>query len=99
MCIQRLHHVRLIVTPWTIARGGLLCPRDFPVMNTGMGCHFLLQGIILNPGTEPTSSAFQADSLPLNHQGSQQIHTHMCVCVSVVGAYTVFLMYNLCIIK
>ena len=24
----------------------LLCPWDFPVNNTGVGCHFLLQGII-----------------------------------------------------
>ena len=24
---------------------GLLCPRNFPGDNTGVGCHFLLQGI------------------------------------------------------
>ena len=32
----------------------LLCPQDFPGKNTGVGCHFLLQGIFptqrLNPG-------------------------------------------------
>ena len=29
----------------------LLCPQDFPGKNTGVGCHFLLQGIF-DPGIE-----------------------------------------------
>ena len=48
---------------------GLLCPRDFPGKNTGMGCHFLLAGKFLNQGfPEPDelasleSPALQADS-------------------------------------
>ena len=28
----------------------LLCPWDFPGKNTGVGCHFLLQGIFLAQG-------------------------------------------------
>ena len=48
----------------------LLCPWDFPAKNTGVGCHFLLQGIFLTRGSKPTSPAWQADSLPLSHQGS-----------------------------
>ena len=28
----------------------LLCPWDFPCKNTGVGCHFLLQGIFLTQG-------------------------------------------------
>ena len=40
------------VTPWTVAPR-LLCLRDFPGKNTGVGCHFRLQGIFptqeLNP--------------------------------------------------
>ena len=35
----------------------LLCPQDFPGKNTGLGCHFLLQGIFptqeLNLGLPP----------------------------------------------
>ena len=31
----------------------LLCLRDFPGKNTGMGCHFLLQGIFLTQGSNP----------------------------------------------
>ena len=38
--------VRFFVTPWTLARG----PWDFPGKNTGVGCHFLLQGIVPIPG-------------------------------------------------
>ena len=29
----------------------LLCPWDFPGKNTGVGCHFLLQGIFWTPGS------------------------------------------------
>ena len=35
----------------------LLCPWDFPGKNTGVGCHFLLQGYLSNPGIKPRSSA------------------------------------------
>ena len=35
----------------------LLCPWDFPGKNTGVGCHFLLQGIVPNSGTESPSPA------------------------------------------
>ena len=45
----------------------LLCPWGFLGKNTGVSCHFLLQGIFL---IEPMSSAWQADSLPLSHLGS-----------------------------
>ena len=31
----------------------LLCPWDFPDKNTGVGCHFLLQGIFLTQGSNP----------------------------------------------
>ena len=41
-----------------------------PRMNTGVGCHFLLQGIFPNPGIDPCLLHCQADSSPLNHLGS-----------------------------
>ena len=40
----------LSVTPWTGACQ-LLCPWDFPGKNTGVGCHFLLQGIFPTKGS------------------------------------------------
>ena len=42
---KSLSHVRLFVTPWTVAHQTLLCPWDSPGKNTGVGCHSLLQGM------------------------------------------------------
>jgi len=39
------------------------CPRDFPGKNTGVGCHFLLQGIFPHPGIELQSPELQVVSL------------------------------------
>ena len=40
---------------YSLAR--ILCPWDFPGKNTGVACHFLLQGNILDPGIELVSLA------------------------------------------
>ena len=48
----------------------LLCPWDFPVKNTGEGCHFLLQGIFLTQRSNPLLLHWQVNSLQLSHQGS-----------------------------
>ena len=58
--------------PWP-AR--LLCPWDSPGKNTGVGCHFLLQGIFLTQGFEqpsPTSVSCIAGGLftLLSHEAS-----------------------------
>ena len=46
-----LSRVRLFATPWTIARQTLLW--DFAGKNTGVDCHFLLQGIFPTQGLNP----------------------------------------------
>ena len=51
----------------------LLCPWDSPGKNTGMGCHFLLQGIFPNQGSNPGLLLWQISSLPLCHLGSPVI--------------------------
>ena len=56
-------------TPWTVALR-LLCPQYSPGKNTGVGCHFLLQGIFPTQGLNSGLLYWQADSLPLRHQGS-----------------------------
>ena len=43
--------------------------------NTGVGCHALLQGNLLNPGMEPRSPALQADSLPSELPGLPMLET------------------------
>ena len=48
--------------PHRLQPARLLCPWDSPGKNTGVGCHFLLQGIP-DPGIQPGSPALQADSL------------------------------------
>ena len=53
------------VTPRNVGPQGptrLLCPWGFPDKNTGVGCHFFLQGIFLTQGSNWVS-ALQADSL------------------------------------
>ena len=42
----------------------------FPGKNTGVGCHFLLQGMFLDHGLNPWLLPWQMDSLPLSHQKS-----------------------------
>ena len=46
-----------------------LCPWDSPGKNTGVGTHFILQGIFPEPGIKPGCSALQADSLPSEPPG------------------------------
>ena len=43
----------LTLQPPQLQSARLLCPWDFPVKNTGMGCHFLLQGIFLTQESNP----------------------------------------------
>ena len=50
----------------------LLCPWDSPGKNTGVGRHFLLQGIFQTKGSNPHLLHWQVDSLSINHQGSPQ---------------------------
>ena len=57
------------VTPWTVA----LYPWNFSGKNTGVDCHSLLQGIFLTQGSNSNLLHWQADSLPLSHQGSPSV--------------------------
>ena len=50
MKVKSLSHVRPSATPG-LQPSRLLCPWDFPGENTGMGCHFLLQGIFPTQGS------------------------------------------------
>ena len=59
---------QLLAIPWTVAK--FLCPWVFSGRNTGIGCHFLLQGDLPDPGIESQSPTWQTDSLPLHLPGS-----------------------------
>ena len=65
-------HVQLFVTPWTVACQAPLF-MGFSGKNTGVGCHFLFQGIFPTQGSNPSLLCllhWQMDSLPLHHLGS-----------------------------
>ena len=68
--VKSLSCVRLFVTPWPMR---FLHPWNFPGKSTGVGCHFLLQGIFL---TESMSPALQVDSLLQSHWGSPIIRLY-----------------------
>ena len=61
-------------TPWTVACHALLS-RGFPrqeYSQAGVGCHFLLQGIFHAQGSNLCFLHWQADYVPLSHQGSPE---------------------------
>ena len=51
-----------------------------PGKNTGVGCQFLLQGNLPNPGIEPWSPALQADTLTSEPPGKlfEKLELHFC---------------------
>ena len=65
-----LSRVRLFATPWTVACTRLLRPQDFLGKSTGVGCHFLLQGIFLTQGSNPSLPHCRQTLYRLSHQGS-----------------------------
>ena len=55
------------VTPWAVARQAPLSV-EFPRQESWSGLPFPTPGDLPHPGTEPTSLALQADSLPISCQ-------------------------------
>ena len=69
MHAQSLSCVQLFATPWTVATR-LLCLWNSPGKKAGVGCYFLHQGIFQTQELNPHLLLWQADSLPMSHQGS-----------------------------
>ena len=51
----------------------LLCPRNSPVKNTGVGCHALLQGIFLTQGLNQRLLRCSQMLYPVSHLGSPDL--------------------------
>ena len=66
---KSLSHIRLFVTPWTVAHQAPLS-MGFSRQEYWSGLPCPPPGNLLDPETEPMSPALQEDSLPLSHQGS-----------------------------
>ena len=63
-CELRCSVVSYSLWPPGLKHARLFCPWSFPGKNTGMGCHFLLQGIFLTQGSNiasVTSPAFAGE--------------------------------------
>ena len=71
-----------------------LCPWDFPGKNTGMGCHFLLQGNFWTQGLNLSVRHWEVDSLPLSHQGSPYSRHSSCD-VSLVKTVLFLFAFNM----
>ena len=82
--MKSLSHVYL--RPHGLQAARLLCPWDFPGKNTGMGCHFLLQGILLTQGLNPGLLHCRQTLHHLSHlwcKGYNFILLHCCL--SILG--------------
>ena len=71
----------LTLQPHELKPVGLLCPWVFPGKNTGVGCHFLLQGIFLTQELNPgLPHCLQADSVPYEPPGkSLSLYIYVCI--------------------
>ena len=54
VCAALFSHVQLFATPWTVAHQAPLS-MEFSGKDTGVGSHFLLQGIFLTQGSNQIS--------------------------------------------
>ena len=58
-----------LLCPWIVAPQAPLSMR-FPGKNTGVGCHFLLQGVFPTQRSNPRLLYWQVCSLPVSYLGS-----------------------------
>ena len=71
--VESLSHARLFATPWIVACIKLLRPWDFQGKSTGVGCHFLLQGIFPTQGSNLGLSHCRQMLYHLSHEGSPAV--------------------------
>ena len=79
VCVCSVAQSCLFATLWTVILR-LLCPWDFPGKNTGMSCHFILQGIFpgkVKPRT-PASPAFAGGLFTAEPSGKFHIADRKC---------------------
>ena len=69
MCIRACSVVLSSATPWTAACQALLS-MEFSKQEYWGELPFVSSGDLPDPGIEPVSPAWEADSLPLSHQGN-----------------------------
>ena len=80
LVLVRACSVCLTLSPRGLQPARLLCPRDSPGKNTGVGCHFLLRGTFPTQGWNPCLLHWQVDSLPLSHLESTKYNSEVPTC-------------------
>ena len=63
----------ILCNPMDCCPTRLFYPWNFPGKNTGVSCHFFLQGIFPTQGSNPHLLHWQADSLLLCHRGKPHL--------------------------
>ena len=74
--VWSLSCVCLFASPWTLASQASLS-MGFPSKNTGMGCHFLLQGIFPPQGSNLDLLHFRQTLYHLSYQGSPRKYIYV----------------------
>ena len=64
-----------------------LCPWDYPGKNTGVGCHFLLQGIFLTEGLKLHLLHWQEYCTTEPSGKAPSVEVHICFCITVFFRY------------
>ena len=90
MVVELLNHVPMgvsdprgvtLVTPWTVACQAPMS-MDFPGKNTGVDCHFLLQGIFLTQESNPSLLHCRLILYKLSYEGSPLLVTWLHISIS-----------------
>ena len=83
---------------WTAACTRLLRPWDFLSKSTGVGCHFLLQGIFLTQRSNPGLLHCRQTLYHLSHRGSPYIYicTYMYIYVGIHKKLKAFVLQKGC---
>ena len=82
----------LFATPWTAAHR-LLCPGDFPSKDTGVDCHFLLQGIFPTQALNPGPLHCRQILYRLSYKGSPHVTSSMTWESAVELSFFVYLVF------
>ena len=88
--VKLLSRARLFVTPWIVACTKLLSPWDFQGKSTGVGCHFLLQGIFPTQGSNLGLSHCRQTLYHLSHQGSPGVCSLACLVLNCFTTMSYF---------
>ena len=71
--MNKFMKVKVTQSCLTLQPHGLYSPWNSPGKNTGVGCHFLFQGIFLTQGSNPGLLHYRQILQRLSHQGSLRV--------------------------